>query len=337
MGISLASVVWSFDPGATLDASLRTLPPFLLGVALVGYYSGFGSIRFIIRSMVFVCGLSAMWVVIFPGIAVHQSSDVIQSVHAGLWRGVFSHKQGLGYFAGATTGLLLYYRTAVFSIVLLLPSLALSLTCLIGTQSATGFITAAITPALLAAAKSIAVAAPRNRPARAVQFLGLAVIIGAATKVGVLDFVITGILGKSTDLTGRSDFWPIELQNFIASGRMWLGAGIGTDFYTELSEWSVDNGYLDILFYFGYLLAPVVYFAYGAIIWRSIKRLLNSTPETLNVDVFPIGIMLVILIANITESNFLTKSWGTLLTGTVAAIVFSDSGTRRTNKANDGR
>jgi hypothetical protein len=56
---------------------------------------------------------------------------------------------------------------------------------------------------------------------------------------------------------------------------------------------------------------------------------MTSTAETIGIDVFPFGIMLMIMIANITESNFLVKCWGTVITAAVAAILFGNPEPKR--------
>ena len=72
-------------------------------------------------------------------------------------------------------------------------------------------------------------------------------------QVRILDFVIVKILNKHTD-TGRAEIWPIVLAYFYASGRTLLGGGFGAYLGSEdLTQSSVDNGYLDTFIEFGYI------------------------------------------------------------------------------------
>ena len=146
---AFVSAVWSRNPAATIHGANTYMTSALLGLAIVGTMPQFQCVRFCIRIMVLGCILSIAWVLFFPTAGIHSATDLIQSVHAGLWRGVFSHKQGLGVFAGITTGVLLFYRTKIFKQPLYVASLVSSLACLFGTQSATGFVLAVATPAVL--------------------------------------------------------------------------------------------------------------------------------------------------------------------------------------------
>ena len=226
VSLAFISAVWSHNPAATIHESITYLTTSLLGLAIVGALPQLQCIRTTIRAMVLGCVLSIAWVFIFPEAGVHQQTDVYQSVHAGLWRGIFSHKQGLGYFSGLTTGLLLFYSTAIFPLPMLMVSIACSVACLIGTQSATGIVAAVITPALLYFCYAVMRFPPASRKAPVCVFVIGCIAILAAYKFGLLNFVITHVLGKSTDLTGRADFWPIILENFRNSGSSLLGGGL---------------------------------------------------------------------------------------------------------------
>lgn len=322
--IALISVLWSRNPAATIHAGNTYMTAALFGLILGGALPGFQSIRFVIRTMVLGCFLSILWVLIFPEVAIHQLTDPYQTVHAGLWRGIFSHKQGLGYFSGLTAGLLLFYRGSIFPPPIWIVSLIAALTCLVGTQSATGVIAAVITPIFLSIAYLIAKC---PLPLRKVMLLKVAagfVVIGVAYKSGILNFVIVNVLGKSTDLTGRADFWPIILQNFYNSGLSLLGGGYGAQIATTLSEWSVDNGYIDKFLEFGYLSSPIVFGIFAWILWAAIRLILKTSSRDALTNIFPFAIWSVTLILNISESNFMTKCLSTVLTSIAVGLIFQN-------------
>jgi exopolysaccharide production protein ExoQ len=156
---------------------------------------------------------------------------------------------------------------------------------------------------------------------------------GAAFKTGILNFVIVDVLGKASDLSGRADFWQIALANFDGSGRSLLGGGLGSGFALDLSEWSIDNGYIDMLIDFGYLIVPVLFGLYVIILWKGVKLLLASSREIAATNVFPFGILTVILIANITESNFMSKCYGTILTAVAVGLLFEERNLRAKESA----
>jgi exopolysaccharide production protein ExoQ len=321
MVLGLVSAMWSLNPIATIDTSIRFIGTALLGLAIAGTLRQFQSVQFVVRVMTLGCILSIAWVAIFPDTSVHQASDPLQAVHAGLWRGIFSHKQGLGLFAGLTTGFLIFYRTSIFPLWFLPIAIGCSVLCLVETQSATGFVATVLTPAFLYVGRIIIARPQPQRKALLLQFATVFVTIALAYEIGLLDFVIVNVLGKSTDLTGRADFWPLTLANFNNSGFSLLGGGFGAGLALDLSEWSVDNGYIDKLLEFGYLTSPFIFACYAAMLIGSMKLLLNSPRESSQVNVFPFGFISVLLILNITESNFMIRSFCTVITSVAVALI----------------
>jgi exopolysaccharide production protein ExoQ len=329
VAIAFASSVWSYNRGATIKASNTYMTAALFGLTMVGAFPQFQCIRFAIRTMALGCLLSILWVLMFPEVAIHQLTDPYQTVHAGLWRGVFSHKQGLGYFSGLTTGLLLFYRTSIFPAPILAFFVVCSITCLVGTQSATGIVASVITPAFLYIAYSIARLPMSLRKPIFLKFaIGFAAI-GVGYKIGILNYVIVQILGKSTDLSGRADFWPIILQNFYSSGYSLFGGGFNANIAAEMSEWSVDNGYVDKFIEFGYVFSPIIFGIFALILWGGIHLILKTPAEHARTNIFPFAIWSVTLILNITESNFMTKCLSTVLTSIAVGLIFSQKQSMR--------
>jgi exopolysaccharide production protein ExoQ len=323
IGLAFLSAIWSRNPAATVHAANTYMTVALFGVALVGLFPGFECVKLIIRTMAIGCLLSIIWVVLIPEVAVHQLTDPYQTVHAGLWRGIFSHKQGLGLFAGLTAGLLIFYRTAIYPMLGFLFFLGCAVACVFGTGSATGLITMLITPVVFLVAQLVArLSIPMRAPAF-VKFAVAAVLLGVAFKAGTFDYVIVQILGKSTDMTGRADIWPIVLQNFSNSGYAFLGGGFGADIASDLSEWSVDNGFIDKYLEFGVLFSPLVYFVFAATLWWGIRLIVTTPNKDANADVFPFAMWSIILIANYTESNFMAKNLCTVLTSIALGLLFS--------------
>jgi exopolysaccharide production protein ExoQ len=319
--IALVSSAWSRNVAATIHDSNTYMTTALFGLTLAGAMPQFQCVRFVIRTMVLGCVLSLLWVILFPEVAIHQQTDLYQTVHAGLWRGIFSHKQGLGYHSGLTIGLLLFYRTSIFPLPIWVASLAVSVACLIGSGSATGFVAAVITPALLYVAYFVTRCPAALRRVMVLKLALGAVGLGLAYKVGLLNFVIVGILGKSLDLTGRADIWPIVLERFHSTGLSLLGGGFGADLASTLSEWSVDNGYIDKFIELGYVFSPVVYVIFAATLWAAIRLILEVRSEDVRAAIFPFAIWSVTLLLNITESNFMTKCLSTVLASMAVGII----------------
>jgi len=322
-GLGLLSAIWSINPRATVAVTFRTAGAFYLAISIVSVMPRFQGIRFAIRTMVLGCFLSVIWVFAFPEVAMHHETDLFQSVHAGLWRGIFSHKQGLGVFAGFTTALLLVYRTLIFPPVVLVGAIGCSVSCLVGSGSATGFITLVMGFTVFYLCR-VVVRSPRVlRRGRLLSICGGFLVLGIGFKDGLLDPLIH-IIGKSSDLTGRGDIWPIAIANFNNSGRTWLGGGFGSGLALDISEQSIDNGYLDMIIDFGYLMAPLLFAIYGFVLWRSARLILTSPPELEAATIFPFAIWLMILIDNITESSFMSKSYTSILLAIAVGLLFDE-------------
>jgi hypothetical protein len=319
--ISFVSSTWSIFPKITIHASNTYMVAALLGLVIAGVLPQFQCIRFAIRVMVLGCVLSIVWVFVFPKAGVHQLTDHYQTVHAGLWRGVFSHKQGLGVFAGMTTGLLVFYGRSIFPLPLLVISLACSLICLIGTESATGVVVAVITPIFFYASYFATRLPPESRRRVFLIFTWCAIAIVIGFQLGVFNFLIVHILGKSTDLSGRTEFWQYALINLHRYHFDLLGGGFGANLAAYLAPGSIDNGYFDKFIEFGYLSSPIVFVTFAAILVGGIRLVLTTSSTNALTNIFPFAIWSVILILNVTESNLMTKCFETVLTSIAIGLI----------------
>jgi exopolysaccharide production protein ExoQ len=263
--------------------------------------------------MVFTCLLSIILVVLFPEQAIHQASDANQSQHAGLWRGVFSHKQALGVISGLTTGLLLFYGSLAFSSpIFRFGALGVTIACLGGTQSATGLLTAAVLTISLYTTFAISRLPLQTRKVAMNGVLGLIGLFYVCFHFGLFDLAIP-LLGKSTDLTGRTDVWPWIISNIRNSGSALLGGGYGSGWEEIVApSLSIDNGYIELLVSFGYLGTIVVLAIYARVLWGGRRLILSAGPDDAAIHVLPFNIMLIELFINITEANFMTKSINTV-------------------------
>jgi O-antigen ligase len=322
IALAFVSTAWSIDRAATIKASNVFATVCLFSIALVGRLGPTNCVRFVIRMMVLGCALSIFWVIVFPNEAIHHATDQSQSVHSGLWRGIFTHKQGLGVFAGLTTGLLLFYgRIAFNSPPVRVIAIICGLACMIGTESTTGFLTAVITPALLYGTFAVT---KFPRGARSAKFntlllTGLAVV--GAFHLGVLDFV-PRLLGKSSDLTGRTDIWPLAMEFFRNSGSALLGGGFGSGFAGYVIDAPIDSGYIDKIIEFGYVGSTVVFAMYVWILLAGRRLIIETSPTRAAIDIFPFSVVTVVMIINITEGLFMEKHITTVLTAIAAGLAF---------------
>jgi O-antigen ligase len=320
IALALMSTIWSIDRAGTLRATNVFATTSLFSLALLGRLGSTECLRFVIRMMALGCALSITWVIVFPHEAVHQATDQAQSVHAGLWRGIFTHKQGLGAFAGLTTGLLLFYgRIAFGSPLLRVGATICGIACMIGSESTTGFLTAIITPALLYGCYAVAKFPPGARSGKFNTLLLSGLALVAAFHFGVFDFVLR-LLGKSSDLTGRTDIWPLALEFFKNSGAALLGGGFGSGFAQYIIDAPIDSGYIDKIIEFGYVGSTVIFAMYVWMLLAGRRLIIETSPARAALDIFPFSILTVVMVINIMEGLFMEKHITTVLTAIAAGL-----------------
>lgn len=303
--LATLSAAWSPDPAKTVRTALALVIMTLLATALVDRLGPHAAVRCLITSMTVACLLSIMVVIIWPTTSVHQATDSFQSVHAGLWRGVLAHKVSLGIFSGLLIGLALTAHASYASLPLRLLALASGLTCLIGSGSATGIVTASVYIFISLAAKSIVKRPPSKRQGLSVILAVCLIVLGYFFFTGQLDRWAV-LLGRSPDLTGRATYWP-HIIDFVKSYAPTLGFGYGAGYRfigpllearagTRLTE--AHNGLIELLVAFGYLGASFVCLMIALFLRRAV-RLIAAAPR----ELAPIAIVpLVALSANILTS-----------------------------------
>lgn len=321
IGMAFLWAPFSYTPMGTIQAANVFFTECMFGLAMVARLGPRESLRVIIATMTVGCALSWFWVWRYPLEAVHQATDLFQWQHAGLWRGVFSHKQGLGVFSGLTVGLVLFYGSIVFpSFIVRMAALGCALRCVIGTKSTTGALLAILTPLVLYMMYWITSSPPEIRKGKVAFLPTLAIVVLVCFVFGAFDW-IPEMFGKSSDMTGRADIWPLVLGNFNSSSAAFFGGGFGAGYAAALSDFSVDNGFIDKLIEFGYIGAPIIF---GTFIWifaLGASLLVTTSDEDAAVNVFPISIWFLILFMNISESNFMYKHLSSVLTAVVVGLI----------------
>ncbi len=314
--IAMLSALWSVDPSVSIRRSLQLIFACSLGVALVGRLGSVEAVRSIIRAMSFACALSVLWVVLYPTWAIHQATDSAQTVHAGLWRGIFSHKVNYSMFAGLTLGLLLFYgRRAFKRNVSYVVALASALAGLIGSGSATGAVVA-LTFALLLHVSFIN--ASRSHELRRklvrglVAFLSLWIILMTSGALNQL----AALFGRSTDLTGRSTYWPF-VMSFLHEGSIFVGYGYAAGFRyvgrliadrAQLALGEAHNGYIEMLVAFGYLGGVTVIALHILLFWQAVRLLHELPARTARIGVLPLATMTILLMTGYIESVILAPA-----------------------------
>ena len=129
-------------PSTRFERDVAFTAAVLIGSLVATMLNSKDGIRLLGRVLSAVIVLSVVWVYLFPRYGVHNAGDNGETPLVGNWRGVFSHRTGLGHVAGLTTVLLVFYGSQIWSSrIFRYGIVVLSVLCLIKADSGGGLLT----------------------------------------------------------------------------------------------------------------------------------------------------------------------------------------------------
>ncbi len=220
MGLVVASMTWSIDPGETMRRAVAQDFTVLAAVSLAARFSWPRLIELMAITFGILCVLSLVM-----GVAVHSIGRMPPgSQFPGAWRGLWGEKNAMG-------GYMAVFMPAFTAAAILHPKrrwlwIGMGLLCLalvLLSTSKTSLVAIA-----LGVAATMFVALVRRGPASAVAFSYLAVLAALA---GVATYMLAAgaifdALGKDATLTGRTQIWAAVMTQ--VKHHPWLGHGYGT-------------------------------------------------------------------------------------------------------------
>ena len=199
-GLVLISILWSFLPSLTIQRSVALLGTTLFGVYLATRYSLKQQLHLLAVALGFVILLSFLFAVLLP------KYGVMGGIHAGAWRGIYTHKNVLGKMMVLSSSVFWLLATSTKKINLLCwTGFGLSVLLLLLTRSTSSLLGFMIIVSLIVAFNLLKWP---GKVAIPVILFGLAVVeISALLMLFNLEGFF-GAFGKDASLTGRSDLWP---------------------------------------------------------------------------------------------------------------------------------
>ena len=324
--VLLLAVARADDPNGALRAAIFSMIVVLAGGTIVAWQSSRAELTATLSTAALAAiGFSLVAVALYPEVGVHQGGGY-ESQHAGLWRGVYAHKNVAGYVAGAfvVVGLFVAFNGRPL-VGLVTAGLALLFTLEAGSKTVLGVLPVAIATGWLASRF-------RNGLVRAILVL-LPVLALAAVTLGAalsepLDDVLQSI-APGTTFTGRLDLWKFTAEQIARQPH----AGYGFEsFWTtprvtgleqpiELS-WDVrkivhgHNSYLDAIIAFGlWGGAVVLWVVLVRPVWHFARLPKASAPAGALAQLY-IQLWLLCMMGASLESFFLRRSdpvWFTLV------------------------
>lgn len=277
LAVSLASTWWADDPYVSARGSFELALALIFAVSASTYLSPIGMAAVIYTALSGIVVFSAATALIMPSMGIHQPGDALQSIHAGLWRGVFAHKNLLGQLASVHFVLSLFlFRRTPWSTWLMLAMLVTSTITLTFAGSATGF-------AIAGGGILAWIAFTLTGRARLFTLFGglVAILILALFRLDVAA-VTAFILGRDATLTGRTAIWMRTIEQL--EGRWLLGSGYVNT--TELSDYlqrrfgsavvDAHSGYLEVLSTLGLVGASALILLLGASLFAANR---NASPR----------------------------------------------------------
>jgi exopolysaccharide production protein ExoQ len=318
--LALASCLWAYDSKLVLQRSIGVLGTTLFGIALAVRLSLEQQLRLMSWVFRIIAVLSLACIVLVPKYGISDWP------HEGDWRGIFGHKNGLG--ACMALAVLVEWhlpaetRGAKF---LKITTLLLSSVLLVFSNSITSMIAVACALVFIETYKWV-----RQRlrvPMFAiVSAILLAIVSGLTLIVGGSE-VITGALGRSSNLTGRTDIWRAVMSfamerpvlGYGFSG-FWGGAAPESEVLDRRMGFHVmysHNGYLDIFLTLGAvgILLALLF------LWIGIKRAFERSELNRSIlDFWPLAFVAFFLLYNAAECTILVQDlqWALLLSTVIS-------------------
>jgi len=278
--VCFMSTIWSVNPYNTFKFTSLMFLYILSIVAICHVLDIEVFCKAIVKVLVFLILASVVVVIALPKYGIHQPDDSLESIHAGLWRGVFRHKNHLGAAASISLFAFLFFRRLMdVSFGFRLICIAAAIACLIFAQSASSWV---VTFLLLVYYRLI-----RSAP---VSGNSLVLIVFGVSVLAFVAFFVFGdelvaVVGRDATLTGRTNIWPVVLDAIWQSPLLGFGYYAATEDFIRplLVGWvgsaAVDphNGYLDVLLGTGIVGLASVLICISSAIIKGIRRVKSSS------------------------------------------------------------
>jgi O-antigen ligase len=307
IGIAVVSFVWSTNPSKTISRIIALSGTSLFGLYLATRYS----IRQQIQLLAWMFGIAVVLSFVFA--VALPKYGIMGGLHAGKWRGIYTHKNVLGkMMVPSIMSFLLLAIDARKKRWLLWGGVSLSVLLLLLSTSKTSLVNLITVLAAFGIYGTFRWRYHRMLPALiTITTVGIALRLWLSANAEVL----LGAMGKDTSLTGRGDLWPLVL-NAIGQ-RPWLGYGFGAFWNGLQSEASViwyaaswpvpnsHNGFLDLLINLGILGLSVFVIGFLACILRSLVWVrLSKTAD----GFWPMLYLTYLVLANLAESSLMIQN-----------------------------
>jgi O-antigen ligase len=258
VGLTFVSGLWSIDPEVTQRRALAVALTTLGGMAVAVRFPQWPRFMEVLGA-----AFGILVVLCFASVFLQPTYGIMTSDFPGAWRGVWDHKNELGY--NMTVGFVVLMAAAMLNPRRrwLWAGLAVgALMLILASTSKTSLVSC------LAAAFCVGVVwIGRRGPAGSVMaaYICLALLFAAGFMFVLDPGLLFKVLGKDETLTGRTRIWSAVMHQIVK--RPWTGYGYGA-VWTETSRWGplpwiskeqgfviheAHNGWLGVWLEMGYI------------------------------------------------------------------------------------
>lgn len=306
--IAIVSALWSVDPEATIRRSTALAGTTIFGIYIATNYS----LRQQLQLMSWTFGITIILSFIFA--IVLPQYGIMGGLHAGSWRGIYTHKNVLGKMMVLSSSifLLLSMSTKRNRWLLQLGLMASILLILLST-SKTSLLNLFVTFSAFLIFQTL-----RWRYKIKTTVWALLLLVGSAT-CGLFLLSLSelvNLLGRDLTFSGRNVLWAAVWD--LIQQHPWLGYGYGASWKDWNSETSYvwkfvggwkapnsHNGLLDLLLDLGFLGAITFLIGFLINLVKSIN--LASSSETAD-DYWPLLFLTYLIQANISETSLFLQN-----------------------------
>jgi exopolysaccharide production protein ExoQ len=320
------SFLWAEKPDLVFRRSISLLGTSLFGVVLAAQFTFDEQLR-TLRG-VFRLAATACLVLL----AVAPSYAMASDYGGGAARGIFTHKNLFG--AAMALGILVEWYLAEsrgLARVTRYVALCLYPVLLVLSHSATSVVTVTATLGILWLFEKFHRRYQIPLPVLMLFFLGLVVCVSL---FGIDASLFTEMLGRSSDLTGRTDLWKSVGEMILAHPLLGFGisgfwGGASTESYAVESYigWSPTyshNGYLEILLSLG-MVGMGLFLIF---LWTGLHRALRLAEHKISKqDLWPLAFFVFFIIHNLAECSIVWQNcleWSLC----IATVIGADQDTR---------
>jgi exopolysaccharide production protein ExoQ len=305
--IIFLSILWSVNVGQTLARSVAVLGTTLFGVYFATRYS--------LKQQLYLLGVVfglASAISIFFAVALPQYG-IMQGIHTGAWRGIYTHKNGLGALMSLSAIAFLILSAFDGKKKWIFPTgLLVSICLLVLSRSSSPLIYLFVIAPIFFALKVL-----RWECRARVTAVCLLTTLGYALAMlfTLQAEAIANVFGKDLTFTGRTQLWVyvwklIQKKPWLGYGfsSLWSGSDNETSLIWRIIGWeapNAHNGFLEIWLSLGILGLSVLVIH---IAFTFIKALNIISQTSTVISFFPLIMLLLMLLKNITEYSFMERN-----------------------------